>query len=349
MFDIKKPHRRFNPLTGEWVLVSPQRLERPWQGAEEERHDQPLPEYDAECYLCPGNTRAGGERNPDYSGTYVFDNDFPAMLPGTAEGELNMNELILARNEAGRCRVLCFSPRHDLTLSRMDPTGIEGVIRAWQEEYETLGADEAINYVLIFENRGEMMGASNPHPHCQIWANETVPVLPAKKSYHQLEYLQFHGSNLLMDYAFLERKSRKRVLFENEHFICLVPFWAVWPYETMVLPKEHLRSLSDLSKKQTSSLADALKRTTVKYDNLFKTPFPYSMGIHQAPTDGLDHAEWQMHLSFLPPLLRSASIRKFMVGYELLAMPQRDITAEKAAETLRSLPEEHYLDTRGNG
>lgn len=340
MFDIKKPHRRFNPLTGEWVLVSPQRLDRPWQGSVEEFSAGRLPEYDKGCYLCPGNLRAGGKKNPDYTGTFVFDNDFPALTPEAGEGELNIGELILARNESGRCRVLCFSPRHDLTLSGMERPAITGVVQAWTEEYRTLGSEGAVNYVLIFENRGEMMGCSNPHPHCQIWANETVPVLPAKKTYHQLEYRQYHGSNLLLDYAALEIKSGERVLFENDHFVCLVPFWAVWPFETMLLPKDHARSLADLSAEQAASLADALKRTTVMYDNLFQTPFPYSMGIHQAPTDGQDHAEWQMHVAFLPPLLRSASVRKHMVGYELLAMAQRDITPEGAAETLRALPKD---------
>ena len=342
MFQIRQPHRRYNPLTGDWVLVSPHRLERPWQGSVEKEQSGSLPEYDPHCYLCPGNSRADGRKNPDYRGTYVFDNDFPALLEETGEGELNVNELILARNEYGRCRVLCFSPRHDLSLSGMDHDMIGGVVRAWTEEYTTLGSDEKINYVMIFENRGEMMGCSNPHPHCQIWANETVPVLPGKKSYHQLEYQQYHGRNLLLDYCRLEMKQGERVLFQNDHFVSLVPFWAVWPYETMLIPREHVRSLADLSGEQAQSLADALKKQTVMYDNLFKAPFPYSMGFHQAPTDGQDHEEWQLHISFLPPLLRSASVRKHMVGYELLAMPQRDITAEQAAETLRGLPKELY-------
>jgi len=337
MFDIKKPHRRFNPLTGEWVLVSPQRLDRPWQGAEERPEKRRLPEYDPDCYLCPGNARAGGKRNPHYTGTFVFDNDFPALVPGADDGELNTGELILARNESGRCRVLCFSPRHDLTMSGMKLPAIEKVIHSWINEYRTLGSEDMINYVLIFENRGEMMGASNPHPHCQIWANETVPVLPAKKSYYQLEYLQYHGGNLLADYLSFEKQSGERIIFENDHFVCLVPFWAAWPFETMLLPKDHIRSLLDMSVAQVASFADALKRNTTMYDNLFRITFPYSMGLLQAPTDGLAHDEWQMHVNFLPPLLRSASVRKFMVGYELLAMPQRDITPETAAETLRSL------------
>ncbi|MBN2049850.1 MAG: UDP-glucose--hexose-1-phosphate uridylyltransferase [Spirochaetales bacterium] len=344
MFDNGKAHRRYNPLTGDWVLVSPGRLNRPWLGAEEQGTQVPQPSYDPDCYLCPGNERAGGKKNPAYTGTYVFDNDFPALLPDGEGGEFNQEDLILARNEAGRCRVLCFTPQHDRTLSRMDIPEIHRVVDAWTEEYRLHGADESINYVTIFENRGEMMGASNPHPHCQIWANETVPPIPGKKTWYQMEYLQYHGSNLLLDYCELERKAGERILFENRHFICLVPYWAIWPFETMILPKEHLRHLGELSQAQARSLSEALKRTTVMYDNLFRVPFPYSMGIHQAPTDRLEHPEWQMHISFYPPLLRSSTIRKFMVGYELFAMAQRDVTPEEAARRLRDLPEKHYTE-----
>ncbi len=345
MLDTGRPHRRLNPLTGEWVQVSPHRTQRPWQGASGSTRPEQPPHYDPNCYLCPGNERAGGARNPNYTGTYVFTNDFSALLPDTKPGEEDEQGLLVAENERGICKVICFSPRHDLTIPLMQREEIVAVLETWADQYRELGELEFIRHVQIFENRGQMMGASNPHPHCQIWANETVPVLPAKKQQHQHAYHRQHGRPLLLDYLALELGRRERIVYENEHFVVLVPYWAVWPFETMILPREHRPRLTDLRARELSALAEAMRVLTIKYDNLFETAFPYSMGIHQAPTDGKEHAEWQLQLIYLPPLLRSATVPKFMVGYELMAMPQRDITAEIAAERLRVQAEEHYLLT----
>ncbi len=342
MLHTDAPHRRYNPLTGEWILVSPHRTQRPWQGQTEESADETLPEYDPSCYLCPGNGRAGGAVNPKYTGTFVFVNDFSALLPDTASGEVDQEGLFVASNEKGVCKVLCFSPRHDLTLSRMGPESILGVVDTWVSEYTGLGSREEIGYVQIFENRGAMMGCSNPHPHCQIWANETVPLIPEQERRHQEAYLEQHGKPLLTSYLAAELRKRERIVLENDHFVALVPFWAVWPFELMILPRAHRPSIELLDAGERESLARIIGQVGVIYDNLFRTSFPYSMGIHQRPTDGADHPEWQMHLRYLPPLLRSATVRKFMVGYELLAMPQRDITAETSAERLRSQSLVHY-------
>ena len=336
-------HRRRNALTGEWVLVSPHRTQRPWQG-ETETLPPPAPQYDPECYLCPGNSRAHGAVNPHYGHTFVFDNDFPALLGAGGASAVDREGLIVAEAEPGICRVICFSPRHDLTLARMAIPDIGRVVDVWAEQSEALAAREDIGAVQVFENRGAMMGASNPHPHCQVWATAHMPNEMVKELASQSEYRDARGACLLCDYLRLEREEGERIVFENEHFSVLVPFWAVWPFETLVLPRRHLGAMRELSAAERLGLAEALSHTTVRYDNLFRTSFPYSMGLHQMPADGKAHPEWHMHAHFYPPLLRSASVRKFMVGFELLATPQRDITAESAAARLRALPAEHYLD-----
>ncbi len=341
MFDLTAhPHRRLNPLTREWVLVSPQRTRRPWQGQIEKPPPATLPPYDPACYLCPGNERAGGRRNPDYDSIFVFDNDFAALLPGTPAGGLNRNDLLVAEAEPGACRVICFSPRHDLTLARMPVAAIRRVVDVWVDEFRALAAKPFLNYVQIFENRGAMMGCSNPHPHGQVWANSSIPNEIAKETASQAAWLGRHGRPLLTDYLDLELGAGERVVVENDHFVVLVPFWAVWPFETMLLPKRNITGLDELVEAERDSLADILKRLTTRYDNLFQASFPYSMGFHQRPTDGQAHGEWCLHAHFYPPLLRSATVKKFMVGYELLAYPQRDIAPESAAARLREAGEE---------
>ena len=332
------PHRRRNPLTGSWVLVSAQRTDRPWRGKMERPDVPPVPRHDPACHLCPGALRATGERNPDYSGTYVFTNDFPAMLPDVIPERFASGDLFQAEVVAGTCRVVCFSPRHDLALSQMDEASIEAVVATWMEEAAALGA--VYPSVQIFENRGAAMGASNPHPHGQIWANESLPTEVYKEHRAQNDYLQEAESCLLCDYLAQERAEGTRIVLENESFAALVPFWALWPFETMLLSKRHVPSLVHLDEAGRDALADVLKRLTCRYDNLFGVSFPYSMGLHQQPTDGGSHPAWHLHAHFYPPLLRSATVRKFMVGYELLAQPQRDLTAEAAASRLRDLPDE---------
>lgn len=336
-------HRRLNALTGEWVLVSPGRTKRPWQGQVEPSAAAMVPHYDPACYMCPGNTRANGEVNPKYTSTYVFANDFAALQPGVAAEQYNEKSLLVAASEPGECRVVCFSPRHDLTLARMTTPEIRAVVDVWAEQYRQLGAAAHVNYVTIFENRGAMMGASNPHPHGQIWANATIPNEPAKEQASQQKYREQRKSCLLCDYVKLETERKERIVCENHEFAALVPFWAVWPFETMILPKRHAGAMDELTDAERDGLADILRRITTRYDNLFEVSFPYSMGFHQRPTDGEPHAEWHMHAHFFPPLLRSATVRKFQVGYEMLASPQRDITAEAAASRLRELSEAHYL------
>jgi UDPglucose--hexose-1-phosphate uridylyltransferase len=343
------PQRRFNPLAGEWILVSPHRTKRPWQGQVEKPVLDGLPAHDPTCYLCPSNERAGGVKNPDYDGVFVFPNDFAALLPDAPSEKSNEGDLLVAETERGRCEVLCFSPRHDLTLARMEKSAVQEVIRVWTDRYRELGASPDISWVQIFENRGAVMGCSNPHPHGQIWATERLPDLPAREDRAQREYLHKKGSCLLCDYVALEIEKMERIIFQNDSFVALVPFWAVWPFEAMIVPKRHTSSLEDMGEKDTADFADALKRMGTRYDNLFLTSFPYSMGIHQKPTSTMEKAEtkkaWHLHVHYYPPLLRSATVRKFMVGYELLAMPQRDITAESAAERLRGLSETHYLES----
>jgi UDPglucose--hexose-1-phosphate uridylyltransferase len=338
------PHRRFNPLTEKWVLVSPHRAQRPWQGRIEPGARETTLEYDPLCYLCPGNSRAGGQRNPKYSGTFVFENDFAALKADGTAGEFREGELLLARSERGKCRVVCFSPRHDLTLAQMNVSDIKTVVDTWCEESTALGSLPDVRAVQVFENRGEAMGCSNPHPHGQIWANETIPDELAGELATQRRYFEKHGATLLDDYQKLEISKNERVVCGNDHFLAVVPFWAIWPYEMLVVSRRQVASLPDLADEERRALADILRRITARYDNLFQTPFPYTMGFHQAPTDGAAYPGFHLHAHFYPPLLRSATVRKFMVGYEMLAMPQRDITPEAAAKQLRNLPDEHYLD-----
>ena len=333
--DLTAPHRRFNPLLGEWVVVSPHRTQRPWQGQVEDAAAEGAAPYDAECYLCPGNTRAGGLKTPAYDATYVFDNDYPALLPETSQTHLDQEGLLVATSERGRCRVVCFSPRHDLTLATMGAAGIRRVVDTWTQEYAELGADPNIGYVQIFENRGAMMGASNPHPHGQIWATEHVPNEPEKEGRQQRAWQEEKRTCLLCEYARKELEVGQRVVCHNEHFLALVPFWAVWPYELLVLPRAHHSDLTSLTEQERDAFADILSRVTAGYDRVFQAPFPYSMGIHQRPTDGQPYPWWHWHVHFYPPLLRSATVRKFMVGFEMLGGPQRDITPESAAERLR--------------
>lgn len=332
-------HRRLNRLTGEWVLVSPHRTARPWQGQVEEVVAEQRPAYDPACYLCPGNERAGGARTPEYDSTYVFDNDFAALTPDVAPEEDDRKGLLIAQSERGICRVVCFSPRHDLTLGQMPAEAIRTVVDTWVDQYVELGNLDWVRHVQIFENRGAMMGASNPHPHGQIWANERVPNEPVKELAQQRAHAD-SGGCLLCDYLDVELDDGARIVTSNEHFTALVPFWAVWPFETLVLPRAHAGALPDLDPDQRDGLADILRRVTRRYDRLFGVTFPYSMGLHQQPTDGEPHREWHLHAHFYPPLLRSATVRKFMVGYELLDQPQRDITPETAAQQLRELSED---------
>ncbi|MHA7099926.1 UDP-glucose--hexose-1-phosphate uridylyltransferase [Roseivirga pacifica] len=342
MVDLQNnPHRRFNPLTNEWVLVSPHRAKRPWQGKTESLPADNRPSYDPSCYLCPGNTRAGGLENDKYTSTYVFTNDFGALLP-EGEEEKSSNGLLVSETVKGICRVVCFSPDHSLTLPLMSESHIEEVIRLWQTQYAELGAKDFINYVQIFENKGEIMGCSNPHPHGQIWATSNIPDEPFKENKAQKAYYAEHGRTLLGDYLKQELAAGERIVLENEHFVALVPYWAVWPYETMLISKRAVQHIGQLNDEEVASYANIMKRLTVKYDNLFETSFPYSSGIHQAPTDGDAHPEWHLHMHFYPPLLRSATVKKFMVGFEMMANPQRDITAEYSAKVLRELPEVHY-------
>jgi UDPglucose--hexose-1-phosphate uridylyltransferase len=344
MFNLSNhPHRRYNPLSREWVLVSPHRTQRPWQGQVEQTAPEQRPAYDPTCYLCPGNQRAGGVRNPAYDGTFVFTNDYAALLLDTPGGAFERGDgLIRAESERGTGRVVCFSPRHDLTLAEMTPAELTQVVDVWVEQYQELGALPQIGYVQIFENRGAMMGASNPHPHGQIWATEHLPLNVAREQEAQAEYYAANGRTLLADYLALELQEGTRIVVSNEHFVALAPFWAVWPFETLVISRRPAGALPDLAADERVGLADILKQLTTRYDNLFQVSFPYSMGFHQRPTDGAAHPEWRLHAHFYPPLLRSATVRKFMVGFELLAEPQRDITAESAAERLRELPAEHY-------
>ncbi len=330
----KHPHRRYNPLLREWVLVSPQRTQRPWQGHVEPDNAAKLPEYDPNCYLCPGNNRAGGKTNPKYADIFVFDNDFPALLQTTVT-QFSEDNLLTAEGEEGICRVVCFSPRHDLTVAGMTEAELRKVVDAWVDQYRELGSLSFINSVQIFENRGTMMGASNPHPHGQIWASSHVPDEVAKELASFEDYSKNHDACLLCQYLDLELRKEMRIVCRKGDFVALVPFWAVWPFETLVVGQRHTTGIDLLSEAERDDLAALLKELTTLYDGLFQTSFPYTMGFHQRPTDGREHSGYHLHAHFYPPLLRSATVRKFMVGYELLAMPQRDITPEQAAARLR--------------
>lgn len=335
------PHRRKNLLTGEWILVSPHRTKRPWQGEVSKVEEEVRPAYDPNCYLCPGNKRANGETNPSYENTFVFTNDFSALLEDVPLDEIN-NNLLIAKSERGICRVVNFSPRHDLTLAEMSEEEIEKVIDTWIDEFKMLSSKPFINYIQIFENKGTMMGNSNPHPHCQIWAQESIPMEPSKELKNFRNYFKKKNRSLLSDYLKLELKLKERIVYENNSFVVLVPFWAVWPYETLIISKRKIATILQFKEYEKKDFANTLKVITTKYDNLFQTSFPYSAGMHQAPTDGKVYKEWHFHMHFYPPLLRSATIKKFMVGYEMLAEPQRDITPEQSAEILRELSMIHY-------
>jgi len=337
-------HRRYNPLTREWVLVSPERTARPWLGRVEAPALAESSAYDPKCYMCPGNVRINGTQNPKYAGTCVFDNDFPAMTPNTSDGMIEVKELLVARGEPGICRVVCFSPQHNLRLPRMNPQALHGVIEVLAEQHAQLGALPWVNYALPFENSGALMGASNPHPHCQIWANGNLPNEVSRELTSFGTYLRSHGSCMLCDYVKLEIRRRERVICDNQYFLAVVPFWAIWPFEALLLSKKHAAGFADLIAGEREALAEILIKLTTRYDNIFRTPFAYSMGYHCAPTDGAAHPEWHFHAHFYPPLLRSAAVRKFQVGYEMLGMPQRDITPEDAAKQLRNVQQWHYLE-----
>lgn len=341
-FDM--PHRRFNPLTREWVLVSPHREKRPWLGQVERVTAETLPRYDPDCYLCPGNRRSGGAVNPKYTGTFVFDNDFPALLQPERNGPSpEITPLFKAEAESGICRVVCFSPRHDLTLPQLSHAETARVVSAWRNETTQLGEMDFVRYVQVFENKGEMMGCSNPHPHSQIWASSSIPNEPDKELAAMADYQRAHGSCLLCDYLAEEQKNPVRVVCTNEHFSALVPFWAVWPFEILLIAHRHTGSLPELDPSEVTGLADLLRRITARYDNLFEVSFPYSMGFHQSPFHSGSDQACHLHAHFYPPLLRSAAVRKFMVGYEMLALPQRDLTPEAAAQRLRDVSDAHYL------
>ena len=340
----KLPHRRYNILTGEWILVSPHRTKRPWQGKTEENKTNDKASYDPGCYLCPGNTRASGETNPNYSEAYAFINDYSSLLPDTPEVNFEQG-LLKAETEKGICKVVCFSPDHSLTLPLMEVSEITKVVQIWKTEFAELGNNPDINYVQIFENKGAIMGCSNPHPHGQIWSQSSIPTEISKKSERFKTYWQRNSSSLLSDYLSQELALRERILDVNEHFVSLIPFWAVWPFEAMIIPKRHLQQITDLDDEEEIAFAEIIKKLTTKYDNLFETSFPYSSGIHQAPTNGKDHPEWHFHMSFYPPLLRSSTVKKFMVGYEMFAGPQRDITAEQAVQMLNAQSDIHYKES----
>jgi UDPglucose--hexose-1-phosphate uridylyltransferase len=330
------PHRRYNILTGEWVLVSPHRTKRPWQGKTEQSAKKEKIAYDASCYLCPTNTRINGVKNDDYKNTFVFKNDFGALLEDTPLFEYNEG-LLHAEGESGICKVICFSPNHSLTIPDMEIPDLVKVVETWQNEFQILSENPKINYVQIFENKGAIMGCSNPHPHGQIWAQNSIPTEIHKKTVAQKAYFEKNNSSLMKSYIEQEIQENVRIISQNETFITLVPFWAVWPYEAMIVPKRQMATIADLNAQEKKDFAEQLKTLTQKYDALFDTSFPYSSGIHQAPTDGNTYKEWHWHMSFYPPLLRSATVKKFMVGYEMFAMAQRDVTPEYAAEQLKSL------------
>ena len=329
-------HKRYNILTGEWVLVSPHRAKRPWQGQNEEISTAQRPKHDPSCYLCAGNTRINGEKNPDYKDVFVFTNDFAALQKSSPQFSVNEG-LFKAESEQGICKVICFSPDHSKSLADMAIEDIDKVVKTWQKEYSVLGSNEMVNYVQIFENKGAVMGCSNPHPHGQIWSQSTLPNEVDKKDQQQKAYYSKNKRSILSDYLTQELEAKERILYQNDHFVVLTPFWAIWPFETMIVPKRHYRHIAEISEDERIGFADAISKITRAYDQLFECSFPYSSGIHQAPTNGDSNDHWHWHMSFYPPLLRSAAVKKFMVGYEMFGSPQRDITAEQAAERLKAL------------
>ncbi|MDV5228191.1 UDP-glucose--hexose-1-phosphate uridylyltransferase [Providencia manganoxydans] len=336
------PHRRYNPLTGQWVLVSPHRAKRPWSGQDEKTEIKQLPSYDEHCFLCPTNHRVSGDSNPDYQGTYVFQNDYSALLPDACGQPAKQSALFQAQAVSGLSRVICFSPDHSKTLPELSAEQIGLVIETWQQQIDELS--QRFLWVQVFENKGEVMGCSQPHPHGQIWASDFLPNEIARKDQHLRQYYQQHASNLLLDYAQAELNDGARTVVETEHWLAVVPYWAAWPFETMLMPKEPIRRMGEMNEAVCADLSIALKKLTCRYDNLFNCAFPYSMGWHFAPffadEQNIDH--WQLHALFYPPLLRSATVKKFMVGYEMLAETQRDLTPEQAAEKLRAVSDIHY-------
>ncbi|AFJ47726.1 galactose-1-phosphate uridylyltransferase [Shimwellia blattae] len=340
---VDHPHRRYNPLKGEWILVSPHRAKRPWQGAQEAPATQTLPSHDPDCYLCPGNLRVSGDKNPDYTGTWVFTNDFAALMTDTPDAPQSDDPLMRCQSARGTSRVICFSPDHSKTLPLLSLPALEEVVTTWQQQTAELG--QHYPWVQVFENKGAAMGCSNPHPHGQVWANSFLPNEIAREDNQQRDYYREHGTPMLLDYVHREQADGSRTVVETEHWLAVVPYWAAWPFETLLLPKAPALRLTDLDADRSRDLALALKKLTTRYDNLFQCSFPYSMGWHGAPFNGEDNPHWQLHAHFYPPLLRSASVRKFMVGYEMLAETQRDLTAEQAAERLRAVSEIHYLES----
>ncbi len=336
------PHRRYNPLTGEWVLISPHRMIRPWQGQMEKKSNRELPEYDPNCYLCPGNERNGGIKNPDYTGTFVFTNDFAALLEDpikSIDKEIKNAKLFLSKEVSGTCRVICFSPNHRQSLPEMETSEILEVVKTWIDQTIELG--KTYRWVQIFENKGEVMGCSNPHPHGQVWATNSLPTEAEKEERSQKQFYKKHGEPLLYHYAQSEIQSGVRVIEHNSSWLAIVPYWATWPYEILILPQRSVQRISNLNSKEQEDLSEILKLILIRYDNIFETSFPYTMGWHSAPMkEELLH--WQLHAHFYPPLLRSSNVKKFMVGYEMLAEAQRDITPEKAAERLREQSVLHY-------
>lgn len=328
-------HKRFNILTGEWVLVSPHRAKRPWQGQNETVNNEVRPTHDPSCYLCAGNTRINGEINPDYKDVFVFTNDFAALQKDSKSFSIN-DGLLIAKSETGICKVICFSPDHSKSLAQLTATEIQKVVFAWQHEYKALAANKNINYVQIFENKGAVMGCSNPHPHGQIWSQSTLPNEVHKKNTQQLNYYNKKNRSLLGDYLAQELEKQERIIFENTAFVVLIPFWAIWPFEAMIVPKKQQASILELSENEALLYSEAISVLTQAYDKLFNTSFPYSSGIHQAPTNGNTNQHWHWHMSFYPPLLRSATVKKFMVGYEMFGSPQRDISAEIAVKMIKA-------------
>ncbi len=327
-------HARRNALTGEWVLVSPQRLQRPWQGQVEDIEAEQLPAFDGECYLCPGNDRAKGNRNPDYTGAFAFDNDFPA-LSVTSDVESPDHDLFQLRAETGCCRVVCYTERHDQRLATMSDEQVGVAVRAIVEEFSALDRRPGIAYVQVFENRGAMMGCSNPHPHAQVWATSSVPNEPAREHAAQYDYFQKNNSVLLLDYIDAEEADGSRIIVTNDSTVAVVPYWAVWPFEALIVPRRAVAAPDALGSGELLELGKSLRTVLQSYESLFGVSAPYSMGFHARPSDGLDHPEWQFHIHIYPPLLRSATVRKHLVGFEMLGMPQRDLTPEFAAQTLR--------------